>query len=159
MERYCLLHPLGACTWRVRLNIEWFGHLRIRFASDHPSAIMKLVSAVVRRYYVQQQKIFCPWIKSCNSTFNRRKHSPRVKENNNETVTSEWCLYKILNRRSVREIAFVWNRLDTQTAKAKHILTTFVMKLICSRRLNRHDTEPWKHIMNKWNIYNLEEQM
>lgn len=70
------LHPLSSSAGRIRMHVQWFWHLWVRFACHHPATIVKLVSAIIGWDNVHEKEIFRPRVQPCHARLDRRKHSP-----------------------------------------------------------------------------------
>ena len=75
------LHPLFSSCRTVRMNVHPLGHLRVSFASNNPSAVVELVSKVIRCNYVQQKNVFRLGIQPGHLELHLREHLPRRRKN------------------------------------------------------------------------------
>ena len=73
------LHPLLPSGRTVRVDVHPLGHLGVRLACHDPSAVVELVSEVVRSHHVQQQDVLGLGVQAGHFKLHLWKHLPRNK--------------------------------------------------------------------------------
>lgn len=57
LEGDWFLHPVTARSWRIWMEVEVTGEMRISFSNCLPVATVPFIPSIVQRYYIHQHQV------------------------------------------------------------------------------------------------------